>query len=65
MYFRDMDKIHTGIGDKLSIFIQWTTSFVAGIVVGFIYDWRLTLLMLGTTPFLILSTAFLIRVSKR
>ena len=58
-----MDKVHTGIGDRLSVFIQWTTSFIGGIVVGFIYEWRLTLVMLGTAPFMVISTAFLIRVS--
>ena len=58
-----MDKIHTGIGDRLSTFIQWTTTFFVGIVVGFIYDWRLTLVMLGGTPFIVVSSAFLVTVS--
>ena len=58
-----MDKIHTGIGDRLSVFIQWTTSFIGGIVVGFIYEWRLTLVMLGATPFMVASATFIVRVS--
>ncbi|XP_065884882.1 ATP-dependent translocase ABCB1-like [Dysidea avara] len=58
----DMDKIHGGIGDRLSTFIQWTSSFFGGIVVGFIYDWRLTLVMLGGTPFLVISAAFVVRM---
>ena len=62
--FSDLDKIHAGIGDRLSVFFQWTTSFFAGIVVGFVYEWRLTLAMLGATPFLVASSAFLIRVSS-
>jgi len=58
-----MDKIHGGIGDRLSTFIQWTTSFFGGIVVGFVYDWRLTLVMLAGTPFLVISAAILVTVS--
>ena len=64
LLFSDLDKIHTGIGDRLSVFFQWTTTFFAGIVVGFVYEWRLTLVMLGATPFLVASAAFLVRVSS-
>ena len=41
---------------------QWTSSFVAGVVIGFIYDWRLTLVMLGTAPFLVASAAYFVKV---
>ena len=58
-----MDKVHTGIGDRLSVFVQWTTSFIGGVVVGFIYEWRLTLVMLGATPFMVVSVAIIVRVS--
>ena len=47
----------------MSVFIQWTTSFVAGVIIGFIYEWRLTLVMLGATPFMVASAAFIVRVS--
>ena len=59
-----MDKIHDGIGDRLSVFFQWTTSFFAGVVIGFIYEWRLTLVLLGATPFMIASAAYFVRVSQ-
>ncbi|XP_065886141.1 ATP-dependent translocase ABCB1-like [Dysidea avara] len=55
----DMNKVHNGIGDRLSTFIQWMTGFVGGVIAGFVYDWRLTLVMLGTTPFTMASVAFL------
>ena len=64
LLFSDIDKIHTGIGDRLSVFFQWTTSFFAGIVIGFIYDWRLTLVMLAVTPFLVASGALYVVVSS-
>ena len=59
----DIDKIYSGIGDRLSVFFQWTTTFVAGIVIGFIYEWRLTLVLLGATPFMIGSAAWYVHVS--
>jgi len=39
------------------------TGFVGGIIAGFVYDWRLTLVMLGATPFMMASIAFLDWVS--
>jgi len=58
-----MNKIHKGIGDRLSTFIQWITGFVGDIVAGFVCDWRLTLVMIGATPFIIAAIAFLDWVS--
>ena len=64
LLFSNIDKIHTGIGDRLSVFFQWTSSFVAGIVIGFVFDWRLTLVMLATIPFMVVSAAYFLRVSN-
>ena len=44
------------------MFIQWTTSSIGGVIVGFIYDWRLALVMLGATPFVIAATVLLVWV---
>ena len=48
----DINKIAVGIGDKLSISIQYLAAFVAGFIVAFTQEWRLTLFMLGLTPVL-------------
>lgn len=53
----DIQKIEEGIGDKLSIVIQLFTTFIAGFVVGFIQEWRLTLVLAGVTPLLVLAAA--------
>ena len=52
-FHSDLDKVQAGIGDKLSIFFQWITTFFAGLVIGFTVDYRLTLVILGITPFLV------------
>jgi ABC-type multidrug transport system fused ATPase/permease subunit len=50
----DIEKIHDGIGDKVALFIQWIATFFGGFVIGFVKDWRLTLVLLGFTPFLVI-----------
>ena len=58
----DMDKIHDGIGDKVGLFIQWVSTFFGGFIIGFIKDWRLTLLLLIFAPLLAISGGFMIKV---
>ena len=59
----DIDKIHDGIGDKIALLIQWVSTFFGGFIVGFVIDWRLTLLLLAFTPFLALGGAIMAKVS--
>lgn len=59
-----MEKILNGIGDKLAHFIQWTTLFVGGFVLGFVTEWRLTLLLVAFTPFLAISGAVFAKVGS-
>ena len=60
-----MDKIHDGIGDKIALLIQWVSTFFGGFIVGFVRDWRLTLLLLAFTPFLALGGAVMAKVTNR
>ncbi|KAH9508578.1 Multidrug resistance protein 1 [Bulinus truncatus] len=49
----DITKIQDGIGDKMGSFVQWFASFVAGFVIGFANGWKLTLVILAVSPFLV------------
>ncbi|NXM71059.1 MDR1 protein, partial [Serilophus lunatus] len=53
----DINTIHQGIGDKICIFIQFFTTFLEGIIIGFIYGWKLTLVVLSISPLLAVSAA--------
>lgn len=64
VYFSDVDKIHDGIGDKIALLIQWIATFFGGFIVGFVREWRLTLLLLAFTPFLALGGAIMAKVSN-
>ena len=58
----DLIKVQDGIGDKLSIFFQLTSTFFAAFIIGFAIEWRLTLLMLGCTPFLAVAAFIFTKV---
>ncbi len=53
----DIQKIHGGIGDNLAILIQLLSTAVGGFVIGFVREWRLTLLLLGATQFITATIA--------
>ncbi|XP_064023312.1 ATP-binding cassette sub-family B member 5 [Pogoniulus pusillus] len=53
----DINTIHQGIGDKICIFVQFLSTFVTGIIIGFINGWKLTLVILAVSPLLAASAA--------
>ncbi|XP_036395228.1 ATP-binding cassette, sub-family B (MDR/TAP), member 4 [Megalops cyprinoides] len=55
----DIFKINEGIGDKLGMLIQSTTTFFTGFIVGFAKGWKLTLVILAISPALGISGALL------
>ncbi|XP_078519788.1 ATP-dependent translocase ABCB1-like isoform X2 [Lissotriton helveticus] len=53
----DINTIRDGLGDKVSMFAQYLSNFVAGIVIGFAYGWKLTLVILSICPLLAATAA--------
>lgn len=53
----DINTIHEGIGDKICIFVQFFSTFLAGITIGFAHGWKLTLVILSVSPLLAASAA--------
>ncbi|XP_054129759.1 ATP-binding cassette sub-family B member 5 isoform X2 [Melozone crissalis] len=53
----DINTIREGIGDKISIFLQFFSTFVSGLIIGFIYGWKLTLVVMSVSPLLAASAA--------
>lgn len=51
----DIQLIQAGMGDKLATAVQYLSTLGVGIIVGFIYGYALTLLILGVTPLLLIS----------
>jgi ABC-type multidrug transport system fused ATPase/permease subunit len=53
--FRDINKVVEGIGSKVGMAIQFTVTFFAGFAIGFVYSWKLTLVILSLTPLMIIA----------
>ncbi|XP_036452536.1 ATP-dependent translocase ABCB1 isoform X2 [Colossoma macropomum] len=53
----DINTINDGLGDKICIFVQFFCRFITGIIIGFIYGWKLTLVILSVSPLLAGSAA--------
>ncbi|XP_053548248.1 ATP-dependent translocase ABCB1-like [Bombina bombina] len=51
----DINTIHEGLGDKIAIFVQNLSQFLTGIIIGFVYGWKLTLVILSVSPLLGIS----------
>ena len=58
-----MNKVQEGIGDKIGNFFQWFACFVAGIIIGFVYGWKLTLVIMAFAPLLAACGGFMTVVS--
>ncbi|KAE9548707.1 hypothetical protein FO519_008077 [Halicephalobus sp. NKZ332] len=55
----NVDRIREGIGEKLGLLLRGFAMLVAAIIVSFIYQWRLSFLMLGVTPASCIVMSFL------
>nr|XP_004662350.2 multidrug resistance protein 2-like isoform X2 [Jaculus jaculus]XP_045016354.1 multidrug resistance protein 2-like isoform X2 [Jaculus jaculus]XP_045016355.1 multidrug resistance protein 2-like isoform X2 [Jaculus jaculus] len=58
----DVSRISDGIGEKIGMFFQSITTFLAGFIVGFISGWKLTLVILAISPVIGLSSAMWAKV---
>eukprot|EP01132_Coremiostelium_polycephalum_P006617 gene6617-8188_t len=55
----DTHLFQDAIGEKIGNFVHNISTFIAGFVVGLIYGWQLTLVILSITPLIIASGAFM------
>nr|AXS78254.1 multidrug resistance protein pgp-1 [Anisakis simplex] len=60
--FDNLERIKEGTGDKVALLIQFISQFFAGFIVAFVYDWRLTLIMMSLSPFMVICGAFLAKL---
>lgn len=48
----DINAINEGLGDKICVFVQFFCTFLSGVIIGFIFCWKLTLIVLAVCPLL-------------
>lgn len=51
-----------GIGHKIGLFIQAMTTVIIGFVMGFVYGWKLTLVIIAVSPLLVIAGALIGKV---
>lgn len=59
----DIQLIQGGIGDKLTVVLQYFSMFVTGFIVAFAYSWKMTLAVLATTPILAITGGLMAKVT--
>ena len=62
MYCSDIDKIQSGIGDKMAIFLQYFTTFVTAFIIAYFVNWKLALVVSVTLPVVIAMGVLLTKV---
>uniref|UniRef100_A0A4W4FZA0 ATP-binding cassette sub-family B member 5 n=1 Tax=Electrophorus electricus TaxID=8005 RepID=A0A4W4FZA0_ELEEL len=61
----DINTINDGLGDKICIFVQFFCRFLTGIIIGFVFGWKLTLVILAVSPLLAGSAAILATLTSK
>jgi len=60
--FDNLERIKEGTGDKVALAVQFLAQFFGGFIVAFIYDWKLTLIMLSLSPFMVICGVFIAKL---
>ena len=59
----DVNKVQEGIGDKIGNFFQWFSTFITGLTIGFVFGWKLALVIMAVSPLLVASGVIFTKVS--
>lgn len=62
LFFRDLNKIQEGIGEKVTMFVFYMSTCCFSLISAFVHGWQLTLVILSVFPFLGLSTGLIAKV---
>lgn len=52
--------LQLGISEKLGVFIEFTATMIASIIIAFIYSWQLSLVTFTAVVFILLSVSILL-----
>ena len=60
---RDLNQVYDGIGHKIGMFIHAITVVIVGFVMGFVYGWKLTLVIIAVSPLLAIAGGLIGKVN--
>ncbi|XP_046573597.1 ATP-dependent translocase ABCB1-like [Haliotis rubra] len=63
-FSEDMLQIHDGMGDKLAVFLQWMFTWLASVIISIALNWKLALVALSFSPFIVLISGILIGYAR-
>jgi ABC-type multidrug transport system fused ATPase/permease subunit len=55
---RDVNLVQAGISEKVGSFLQYFSMFLTGFIIGFVKNWKLSLVILSVVPLLMAGGAF-------
>ncbi|XP_072175319.1 ATP-dependent translocase ABCB1-like [Diadema setosum] len=58
----DIEKVKSGYGENVGIFLQFLGQIIAGFILAFISSWELTLVIMAVLPVLVISSGFMAHV---
>lgn len=58
----DLNKLNDGIGEKIGMFCYLLFSFLFSLIIAFLYGWKLTLVVMTSTPVIIFCAALVAKV---
>ena len=60
-----LEQIELGLGDKFAQILQMVSQMIAGLIIAFTSSWKLTLVMLCISPFILICIMYLVTSMKR
>lgn len=51
----DLNKVHDGMGTKIGMFFANITTVIVGFIMGFVYGWKLTLVIIAVSPLIVIA----------
>lgn len=60
--FSNLERVKEGTGDKVGLAMQFLSQFFSGFIIAFVYNWKLTLIMMSLTPILAICGMFMAKV---
>ncbi|XP_069683361.1 ATP-dependent translocase ABCB1-like isoform X3 [Periplaneta americana] len=55
----DLERVREGLGSKCSLVLQYSTTFIVGLIVGLLTSWKVTLVVFSVGPFYIALSSYL------
>jgi len=63
LHFSDIKTIHDGMAEKVSMVIQYLSMTIGGLIIGFLYAWKLALVTLAVAPVIGIASGLVMVVS--